>query len=135
MPRNPTKTAEDIDSAASEAAKGAVVGAAKVRPLVQLNTQFFMEYTTNIVCQWGLITAFLGVAGYVLSPIYRNLTVQFKVYIQTSGMTLGGMIGADRQLRDYEFRSRREKKRRQDEAVWKRWEGLIEEEAKKEGKS
>lgn len=61
--------------------------------------------------------------------------MQFKVYIQTSGMTLGGMIGADRRLREYELRSRREKKRTQDEAVWKRWEGLIEEEAKKEGKS
>ena len=51
-------------------------------------------------------------------------------------MTLGAMIGADRQLRDYEARSRREKKRKQDEAVWKRWEGLVEEEAnlsKKEG--
>ena len=84
--------------------------------------------------QWGLITAFLGVAGYVLSPIYRNLTVQFKVYIQTSGMILGGMIGGDRRLREYEFRSRVEKKRRHDEAVWKKWEGLIEEEERREGK-
>ena len=50
-------------------------------------------------------------------------------------MVLGGMIGADRRLREYEFRARREKKRKQDEAVWKKWEGMVEEEAKREGKA
>ena len=47
MPRNPTKTTEEINSAASEAAKGAVVGAAKVRSLVQLTMRLFPERTTN----------------------------------------------------------------------------------------
>lgn len=56
-----------------------------------------------------------------------------------SGMTLGGMLGADRRVRDYEFAVRAAKKRKADEAVWKRWEGLvgeergIEEEGKRRG--
>ena len=37
MPRNPTKTAAEMDSAASEATKGAVVGAAKVCAPVRLS--------------------------------------------------------------------------------------------------
>lgn len=49
-------------------------------------------------------------------------------YIQISGMMLGAMLEADSRLRAYEFRMRREKKRLADEAVWRRWEGLVEEE-------
>lgn len=57
-----------------------------------------------------------------------------------SGMTLGGMLEADRRVRDYEFVVRAAKKRKADEAVWKRWEGLVseeravEEEGKRRGK-
>jgi len=53
-----------------------------------------------------------------------------------SGMTLGGMLEADRRVRDYEFVVRAAKKRKADEAVWKRWEGLVEkeEEQKRRGK-
>ena len=47
-------------------------------------------------------------------------------FIQLSGMTLGGMIGADRRLREYEFMMQRAKKMRADEEVWKQWEGLVE---------
>ena len=47
-------------------------------------------------------------------------------------MTFGGWIEADRRLRAYEFYSRREKKRQNDEAVWKRWEGMIEQQERKE---
>ncbi|CAD6572491.1 MAG: hypothetical protein ASARMPREDX12_005247 [Alectoria sarmentosa] len=64
--------------------------------------------------------------------IYRGLTVQFKVYIQLSGMTFGGWIEADRRLRAYEFHARREKKRQNDEAVWRRWEGMIEQQERRE---
>lgn len=47
-------------------------------------------------------------------------------------MTFGGWIEADRRLRAYEFRTRREKKRQNDEAVWKRWEGMIEQQERRE---
>ena len=49
-----------------------------------------------------------------------------------SGMTFGGWLEADRRLRAYEFSARREKKRQADEAVWKRWEGMVEEQERKE---
>ena len=39
-----------------------------------------------------------------MSPIYRGLTIQFKVFLQMSGMTMGGMIEADRRLRAYEWK-------------------------------
>ena len=49
-----------------------------------------------------------------------------------SGMTLGAWLEADRRLRAYEFAARRERKRINDEAVWRRWEGMVEEEERKE---
>lgn len=39
-----------------------------------------------------------------------------------SGMTLGGMLGADRRVREYEFVVRAAKKRRVDEVAGRRWE-------------
>ena len=49
-----------------------------------------------------------------------------------SGMTLGGMLEAERRLRAYELESWRrrrmrevEERVRRDEEVWERWEGLI----------
>ncbi|EXJ79724.1 hypothetical protein A1O3_08007 [Capronia epimyces CBS 606.96] len=41
------------------------------------------------------------------NPIYRGLTVQFKVYIQISAMTLGGCIFAEKQVTDYNNAVRR----------------------------
>ena len=45
-----------------------------------------------------------------------------------SFMTMGGMIEADRRLRMYEFQTRLHRKRENDDAVWNKWEGLIDEE-------
>ena len=53
-------------------------------------------------------------------------------YIQLSGMTFGGWIEADRRLRAYEFYARRERKRQNDEAVWKHWEGMIEQQERRQ---
>lgn len=46
-------------------------------------------------------------------------------------MTLGGMVEADRRLRAYEFHARREKKRQNDEEVWKHWEGMVEQQERR----
>jgi hypothetical protein len=32
---------------------------------------------------WGIGSAILGAIGYAVSPLYRGLTIQFKVYIDT----------------------------------------------------
>lgn len=53
---NETKHEEAAD-ASWEASRGAIAGAAK----------------------WGLATAVLGGIGYAVSPVYRGLTIQFKV--------------------------------------------------------
>lgn len=47
-------------------------------------------------------------------------------FIQMSGMTLGGMIEADRRLREYEGWVRKRKRVERDQEVWRRWEGLVE---------
>ena len=47
-------------------------------------------------------------------------------YLQLSGMMFGGWIEADRRVRAYEFRARREKKRQNDEAIWKQYEEMVE---------
>lgn len=36
-----------------------------------------------------------------LHPVYRGLTVQFKVFIQLSAMTLGGCIFAEKRVSEY----------------------------------
>ncbi len=55
---DPAKSAE-ADVASWEAAKGAAIGATK----------------------WGTGALILGAIGRVYSPIYRNTTIQFKVYV------------------------------------------------------
>ncbi|PHH64996.1 hypothetical protein CDD81_3633 [Ophiocordyceps australis] len=93
------KSAEAND-AAWEAGRGAVLGAAK----------------------WGVGAAILGAFGYALSPIYRATTVQFKVYIQMSGMLLGSMIEADWRLRQFEQQVRLQKRGLRDRARWEQYE-------------
>ncbi|EXJ80477.1 hypothetical protein A1O1_08622 [Capronia coronata CBS 617.96] len=40
-------------------------------------------------------------------PVYQNLTVQFKVFLQMSAMILGGCIFAERRVTDYNESVRR----------------------------
>lgn len=68
---------------------------------------------------------FQMIKGEHLYKLFVNVVYR---YIQLSGMMLGAMLEADSRLRAYEFYMRREKKRLADEAVWRRWEGLVEEE-------
>ncbi|KAI1437271.1 hypothetical protein GGR50DRAFT_93410 [Xylaria sp. CBS 124048] len=95
MPHNALDTAES-KQAQMEALRGAGYGAMK----------------------WGAAFAFLGGLGYVMSPVYRGLTVQFKVYIQMSGMILGGMIDADSSVRRYEQQVRMQRMIARDRALW-----------------
>ncbi|KAI1813528.1 hypothetical protein GGS20DRAFT_473577 [Poronia punctata] len=83
MPRSVQEEAE-ASHAQKEAVRGAGVGALK----------------------WGAASAVLGGLGYAMSPIYRGLTIQFKVYIQMSSMILGGMLEADARVRRYEHQMR-----------------------------
>ncbi|KAI0408023.1 hypothetical protein F4802DRAFT_550246 [Xylaria palmicola] len=94
MPRNVLDT-EDANQAQMEAVRGAGRGALK----------------------WGAAAAVLSGVGYVMSPIYRGLTVQFKVYIQMSSMILGGMIEADSSMRRYEQHVRMQRMMARDRAM------------------
>ncbi|KAK1730211.1 uncharacterized protein BDZ83DRAFT_747438 [Colletotrichum acutatum] len=71
------KSAE-ADDAAWEATRGAFIGAAR----------------------WGLGAAVVGAFAYKFSPLYKGLTIQFKIYMQMSAMVLGSMLEADNRLRD-----------------------------------
>ncbi|KAI1284697.1 hypothetical protein F5Y07DRAFT_12150 [Xylaria sp. FL0933] len=96
MPRSVLDN-EEAKQAQMEAVRGAGVGAAK----------------------WGLAAAFLGGLGYAMSPIYRGLTVQFKVYIQMSSMILGGMIEADSRMRSFEHQMRVQRAVAREKAMWR----------------
>lgn len=65
-----------------------------------------------------------------MSPVYRGLTFQFKVFIQMSGMVLGGYLEADKRVRLFEHRVRLQKRAERDHAVWRQWEGLVDEDVK-----
>ncbi|KAI1087540.1 hypothetical protein F5B19DRAFT_63993 [Rostrohypoxylon terebratum] len=94
----PTKALESDDTkeAQWEATRGAAVGAVK----------------------WGAASAVLGGVGYMFSPLYRGLTIQFKVYLQMSGMIIGSMIEADYRMRQYEQRVRMQRRMARDRALW-----------------
>jgi len=70
----------------------------------------------------GFYSALLAAGGWYFSPIYRNLTIQFKVYLQMSGMTIGGCLEADRRVREYEKSYRHRRKAMRDAEVWRRYE-------------
>ncbi|KAH8663910.1 hypothetical protein BX600DRAFT_286285 [Xylariales sp. PMI_506] len=72
--------------------------------------------------KWGLATAVLGGLGYAFSPVYRGLTIQFKVYLQMSGMVFGGMLEADAKVREYEARLRMDRQIARDRAMWETFE-------------
>lgn len=76
----------------------------------------------NGAARWGLVTGILGIAAYLFSPVYRGLTPQFKVYLQMSGMTVGGMVEAERRVHHFENRQRRLRKLKQDEEAWRVYE-------------
>ncbi|KAH9872754.1 hypothetical protein J1614_005148 [Plenodomus biglobosus] len=96
---------EETNQAAWEAAKGSLVGATK----------------------WGALFAVGGGIAYAFSPFYRSLTVQFKTYIQMSGMILGGMLEADKRMIRYQHQVRYQKRLARDMEVWKRYEESYEE--------
>ncbi|KAK6086248.1 hypothetical protein SCUP234_02461 [Seiridium cupressi] len=78
--------------------------------------------------KWGFASAILSGLGYAVSPVYRGLTIQFKVYLQMSGMILGGMLEADGAVRQYEARLRMQKRIARDRAMWDTFEKEFEEE-------
>ncbi|CAK3838052.1 hypothetical protein DOTSEDRAFT_72531 [Lecanosticta acicola] len=91
---------EEINEASWVAAQGAAVGAAK----------------------WGAFSAVAAGLGLALSPIYRGLTVQMKVFLQMSGMTFGAIVEADRRLIQHEKVVRRRKQIARDAHVWQMYE-------------
>ncbi|TLD16251.1 uncharacterized protein PgNI_01962 [Pyricularia grisea] len=72
--------------------------------------------------RWGVGFAILGGIGYAISPIYRGLTIQFKTYIQMSGMVFGGMIEADRGLRSFEAEQRSRRRAARNQVAWEAYE-------------
>ncbi|KAI0130049.1 hypothetical protein BJ170DRAFT_298399 [Xylariales sp. AK1849] len=97
---------DDAQEAQWEAARGAAVGAVK----------------------WGAASAIVGGVGFVFSPLYRGLTIQFKVYLQMSGMILGSMIEADHRMRQYEARVRMQRRIARDRAMWETFDKEYQEE-------
>ncbi|KAK3069800.1 hypothetical protein LTR53_011587 [Teratosphaeriaceae sp. CCFEE 6253] len=122
MVRKHANLAKDVEleDAAWAATRGAVVGAAKVCP--RSVTPLSNLPTNSSTGQWGIFSAVAGGLGFALSPTYRALTFQFKVFLQMSGMTAGSMIEADRRLRVHEVQVRRQKVAARDAEVWRRYE-------------
>ncbi|EPE02951.1 imidazoleglycerol-phosphate dehydratase [Ophiostoma piceae UAMH 11346] len=79
---------KEANAASWEAVHGALYGAAK----------------------YGAFMGILHGVGHALSPVYRGLTIQFKVYIHMSGMVLGSMLEADSRLRQYEADMRHQRR-------------------------
>lgn len=51
--------------------------------LINFNLPYLLIRTFPLLTsyvQWGLFSAVAGGVGYAFSPIYRGLTIQFKMY-------------------------------------------------------
>jgi len=105
--RNDITRTSHADSAAREAMMGALAGAAK----------------------WGIISALGAVGCYFALPLFRGLTIQFRVYLWMCPTTIGSMMEADRRLRRYEAMVRSEHRFQADAA---REQALIDEMAELE---
>ncbi|RDA88345.1 hypothetical protein CP532_5644 [Ophiocordyceps camponoti-leonardi (nom. inval.)] len=90
---------EEADEASREAAKGAIIGAAK----------------------WAAGAAVVGAAAFIWSPVYRTTTIQFKVYLHMSAMVFGGMVEADWRLRQYENQVRLQRRWLREQSRWDRY--------------
>ena len=51
--------------------------------------------------RFGCISLIAHILLSRVHPVYRGLTVQFKVFIQISAMTLGGCIFAEKRVTEY----------------------------------
>jgi hypothetical protein len=51
--------------------------------------------------RFGCISLIAHILLSRIHPVYRRLTVQFKVFIQLSSMTLGGCIFAEKRVTEY----------------------------------
>ena len=70
----------------------------------------------------------LGFVGQYMSPIYRSLTPQVKIWFQISAMTIGAVIGAESGVRNFEFEMLKERRRQRSEEIWHRYESALEKE-------
>ncbi|KAF2666338.1 RNI-like protein [Microthyrium microscopicum] len=82
------KTEEEVQDAYRVALQGGVSGAAR----------------------WGFISALAGATAMYFSPVFRGVTVQYKVFLQMASMTMGGFIEADRRMVAHELVVRQRKR-------------------------
>lgn len=80
--------------------------------------------------RWGLIFGLGSMAAQAFSPLYRGLTLQFKVFLWMAGPIFGGMLEADSRLRRHELEVRARKRAERDERAWERYERGFEERAR-----
>ena len=59
------------------------------------------------VLRFGSISIFSHILLQATHPVYRRLTLQFKVFIQIAAMTLGGCIFAEKEVSEYNNMIRR----------------------------
>jgi hypothetical protein len=77
-----------------------------IKPPEQLSAVAAQGFGSGAL-RFGAISLLAHLLLYRVNPIYRGLTVQFKVFIQISAMTLGGCIFAEKRVGEYNDAVRR----------------------------
>jgi len=114
-----------------------------VRRLEYISIQSYGTVNDQLLIsnQYGAVAGALGLGAHFYSPIYRGLTIQFKVYVferclsiltgmftqqfrflQLSAMILGGIIAADRRLIAHEKLMRHHNRLKRNAAVRRSYE-------------
>lgn len=76
--------------------------------------------------RFGCISLIAHILLSRVHPVYRGLTIQFKVFIQLSAMTLGGCIFAEKRVTEYnDFIRRRNRALDRSAKVWSEEQEII----------
>ena len=101
----PPSTVKDITpphALTSVAANGFATGAFRVGAVPQLR-----PHGADSCMQFGSISLLTHLLLQPFNPIYRGLTLQFKIFIQMSAMMLGGCIFAEKRVSEFNDAVRR----------------------------
>jgi len=91
----------------------------RINPPSELTSEAAKGFFTG-VARFGSISLLTHLALTSFHPVYRNLTIQFKVFMQMSAMTLGGCIWAEKRVTEYnDMVRRRRRAMERSERAWR----------------
>lgn len=85
------------------------LGQPPIAPPRQVSSEGFRGFMSGAL-RYSSISIALHLVLNRMSPVYRGLTIQFKIFLQLAAITLGGCICASRRVSDFNETIRRQQR-------------------------